>query len=111
LFLWKEKPAAVAAPPETPEDILAQADIALKEARDEYALACKAVSGWRVKHPEFTRIGEGIYRQFIPSPELRELSRRESQTHAAMCAAMERRASLIQRFKPESKFVAGSKVG
>lgn len=111
MLFWKTKPAEIEAPAPTPEDTLVQADVALREARAEYADACRCVAAWRVKHPEVVRIGDNIFRQLLPqNPEFLELTRRESQTHAAMCEAMEERARAIEQYKPQMKFIGGVRV-
>jgi hypothetical protein len=73
-------------PPAQPElsgtDYLAMADADLKLARSLYADACRAVAGWYARHPEYSQVGENIFRQFFPdNPEWRSLKSRESQTH------------------------------
>lgn len=87
------------------------ADADLKIARELYADACRAVAGWNARHPEYSMVDGEILRQFFPdNREWRFLKSRESQTHEAMRKAMEHRARLIERFRPETQFVGGVKV-
>jgi hypothetical protein len=101
----------VAEPQPTPDDYLAEADIALKVARQEYADACLQVSQFKVRHPEYVQVGNAIVRQFFPdNHEWRSATRRESRAHEAMRAAMERRVDLLKLYRPEIQFVGGVKV-
>jgi hypothetical protein len=106
---WFQKASPPAPEPElTGADYLATADADLKLARELYADACRAVAGWNARHPEYSMVDGKILRQFFPNhPEWRSLKSRESQTHKAMCEAMEHRAALIEQYRPESKHIAG----
>jgi hypothetical protein len=110
MWFHKESPPPVE-PELSAEDYLAQADIALRIARQEYADACLQVSQFKVRHPEYVQVGNAIVRQFFPdNHEWRAATRRESQAHEAMRAAMERRADLLKLYKPEMARVAGQLV-
>jgi hypothetical protein len=112
LEFLKRRPQQPAEQELTPEDYLAQADTALRVARQEYADACRLVSQFRIRHPEYVQVGNAIIRQFFPeNSEWKAATRRESQAHHRMCQALEKRAELRNLYGPkESRYIAGVRV-
>jgi hypothetical protein len=114
LFFRKQSPAAVE-PQITPEDFLNEADANLRAAEVEFAAAHLAVNQFYATHREYLPVtsvaGKVVLTIRPPNAEMAALLSRENHAIEARNRAMQRRAELIQRFKPESKFVAGIKVG
>lgn len=114
---WFRKPVpAVTEPaPMSPQDFLNAADADLRAAEVEFAAAHLAVNQFYATHRDFLPVvdvaGKVVLTIRPPNAEMAALLSRENRAIAARNQAMAARAELIQRLKPESKFVAGIRVG